>query len=72
MCDAKYILSVSDFVTSIRDKGKGTPMDYLYRNLDKKEQQELERMLLEQMEIQAWFSVAVIPMWKSEIFLTLN
>lgn len=47
-------------------------MDYLYRNLDKKEQQELERMLLEQMEIQAWFSVAVIPMWKSEIFLTLN
>ncbi|MEK6755883.1 MAG: hypothetical protein AABZ02_07005 [Bacteroidota bacterium] len=45
---------------------------YSYRKLAEKEREELERVLLEQMDQQAWFSVAVISMWHLEIIVLLN
>jgi hypothetical protein len=45
---------------------------YTYRKLAEREREEFERVLLEQMDEQSWFSVAVIGMWHREIIVPLN
>jgi hypothetical protein len=45
---------------------------YTYRKLAEREREEFERVLLEQMDEQSWFSVAVIAMWHREIIVPLN
>lgn len=47
-------------------------MKYIVRKPSEREQFELERVLLEEMEVQTWYSIAVLGRWDQEIFITLN
>ncbi len=47
-------------------------MKYIYRKLAEREQEELERVLLEQMDQQCWFSISVVALWHQEVILPKN
>ena len=47
-------------------------LNYYFANLSSAERELLEMILLEEMEIQAWFSVTFSSMLGEEIFLTLQ
>lgn len=51
---------------------KPIPKKYVYRKLQKEERRALEQILLEQMDAQTWYSIALIQEWQKEVFLTLN
>jgi len=48
------------------------PRKYSYRRLDANEHLALQRILVEQLEYQAWYSIAVVSMWHEEILITIN
>jgi hypothetical protein len=45
---------------------------YAHRKLAEREREELERVLLEQIDQQRWFSITVIAMWNQESIVPLN
>jgi len=47
-------------------------LNYYFANLSSAERELLEMILLEEMEIQAWFSVAYSTILNGEILLTLQ
>ena len=47
-------------------------LNYYFANLSSAERELLEMILLEEMDIQAWFSVAYSTLLHEEIFVTLQ
>ncbi len=45
---------------------------YVFRPMKKEEQQEFEQVLLEQIEIQAWYAIRLIEMWDREVVIPIN
>ena len=45
---------------------------YVFRPMKKEEQQEFELVLLEQIEIQAWYGIRLIEMWDREVVIPIN
>lgn len=40
--------------------------------MKKEEREEFEQVLLEQIEIQAWYAIRLIEMWDREIVISIN
>ena len=45
---------------------------YIFRRMTREEQEEFEQILLEQIELQEWFSVTFIEMWNCEVVIFSN
>lgn len=48
------------------------PKRYILRQMRKEELEELEQILSEQIEIQAWYAIRFVKMWNQEIIITMN
>jgi hypothetical protein len=57
----------------LKDRKEGAMyLNYFFANLSSSERELLEMILLEEMEIQAWFTVTFSSMMGEEIFITLQ
>jgi len=45
---------------------------YVFRPMNKEEREEFEQVLLEQIEIQAWYAIRLIEMWDREVVIPIH
>ena len=45
---------------------------YVFRQIRKEEMQEIEQILAEQIEIQAWYAISFVEMWNCEVVIAIN
>ena len=45
---------------------------YVFRPMNKEEREEFEQVILEQIEIQAWYAITLIEMWDREVVIPIN